>query len=122
MSKYLVGIGYLEDMDINDNGSLKPHISKGNPSVVMVQGNFCGYCTQAKPAFEKLAKMLSNVNVYTVQVDGEQSDKKASKQLSSVNSSPGVPAYLGFDKNGKFVKVHQGGRDQESLKNFALSL
>jgi thiol-disulfide isomerase/thioredoxin len=122
MNKYLVGVAYLEHVDINDNGSLKPHVSKGKPSVVMVQGNFCGYCTQAKPAFEKLAKMMSNVNVYTVQIDGEESDKKASKQLAAVNTSPGVPSYLGFDRNGKFVKVHKGGRDEDSLKNFALSL
>ena len=118
----LIGVKYLEDSDINSDSSLKPHVTEGKPTIVMIQGNFCGYCTKAKPDYQKLVNMLPKVSICTIQVDGGDSDKGASKKLSSVNKSPGVPSYLGFDKNGKFVAVHSGGRDTESLKNFASTL
>jgi thiol-disulfide isomerase/thioredoxin len=121
MSKILVGIPYLEDTDINPDGSLKPHVGNGKPVILMVQGDFCGYCTKAKPDFQKFAKS-SNVVAVTIQTDGGESDRKASKAIAVVNKSPGVPAFLGFDKNGKYVKTHQGNRDFASLEQFSASL
>jgi len=120
--KILVGIPYLEDSDINPDASLKAHVNNGKPVVMMIQGNFCGYCTKAKPAFQQLASASPNIAVVTVQMDGGPSDKKASQMLAAVNKSPGVPAYLGFNKQGKFVKVHSGGRDLQALQQFAASL
>lgn len=121
-NQILVGVLYLEDSDINPDASLKSHVNNGKPVVMMVQGNFCPHCTTAKPAFQKLAQSMPNIAVVTVQIDGGTSDKKAAQMLSAVNKSPGVPAFLGFDKQGKFVKVHSGGRDFESLRQFAASL
>jgi len=121
-NKILVGISYLEDTDINADASLKSHVNNGKPAVLMVQGDFCGYCTKAKPAFQELAKSMPNIAVVTVQTDGGPTDKKASQMLSVVNKSPGVPAFLGFNKEGKFVKIHSGGRDLKSLEQFASSL
>ena len=118
MSKILVNIPYLEGSDVNDDGS----INLNGTVVLMIQGNFCGYCTQAKPAFQNLSKSLPNgIICATVQMDGQESDKEASRKLSVVNKSPGVPSFLGF-KNGKFVKMHTGGRDEASLLAFAQSL
>lgn len=121
-NKFMVDLNYLEDIDINADGSLKAHVCKNKPVVMMIQGNFCGYCTQAKPAFQQLAREMPSVTVVTVQTDGGPSDKRAAQMLSSVNKSPGVPAFLGFDREGRFVKMHGGGRDVDSLKNFARSL
>lgn len=121
-NSYLIGIKYLEGSDVNPDGSLKSHVNEGKPVLLMIQGNFCGYCSQAKPAFQELSKILSNVILATIQTDAGPNDKQASLNLKSVNTSPGVPSYLGFDKNGKFVKAHQGGRDVESLQTFAMSL
>jgi hypothetical protein len=55
-------------------------------------------------------------------MDGDENDKIASQKLSKVNDQRGVPAYLGFDKNGKFVSVHRGNRDISSLLSFAKQL
>lgn len=120
MSK-LFEIAYLEGDDVNADGSLKSHVGNGKPVLVMVQGNFCGYCTRAKPDFQKL---LNNgvFAVATVQTDGSGSDQVAASKLSKVNKSPGVPSFIGFDKDGKFVKSHNGGRDSQSLMNFGKSL
>lgn len=114
-SKILVNIPYLEGKDINDDGTLKPEVTKGKNVLVMIQGDFCGYCTKAKPEFQKL-RDISDFTIATVQIDGGETDKKANSKLSKVVSSQGVPAYACFNSSGKFVKMHNGGRDAESLK------
>ena len=121
-NKFMVGVPYLEDSDINPDASLKSHVNNGRAVVMMVQGNFCPHCNNAKPAFQQLAQSMPNIAVVTVQTDGGPSDKKAAQMLSAVNKSPGVPAFLGFSREGKFVKTHSGNRDLESLKQFASSL
>ena len=120
-NKIMVGVSYLQDSDINADESLKSHVNNGKGVVMMIQGNFCPHCNNAKSAFQQLANS-SNVAVVTVQIDGDPSDKKASQLLSAVNKSPGVPAYSGFDRNGNYVKTHNGGRDLQSLQQFAASL
>jgi thiol-disulfide isomerase/thioredoxin len=120
MAKFMIGVPYLTGEDVNPDGSLKPHVGNGKAVVLMMQGNFCPHCTTAKPAFQQLAKM--GVGVATVQTDGDDGDRAAAKKFASVNKSPGVPAFLGFDKNGRFVKMHEGGRDVQSLQAFYSSL
>lgn len=118
----MIGVPYIEDSDLNLDASLKPHVGNGKPVIMMIQGNFCGYCTKAKPAFVQLARAVPTIACVTVQTDGGPSEQKASKILSAVNKSPGVPAYLGFNRQGRFVAMHNGGRDVEALKQFAASL
>lgn len=116
-------VAYIEVDDINPDGTLKPYVGNGKPVIMMCQGNFCGYCTQAKPAFEKLAKQLKNVVCATILTDGEESEKEAAKFIKKWNSAHrGVPDYLGFDANGKFKKIHSGGRDCEALTSFCNNL
>ena len=122
-NKYLIEIPYLEDSDFNNDNSLKSYVGQGLPVVVMAQGAFCGYCTKAKPAFKKFAEENKNVRAVTLQIDGGPTEKKAAKRISALDSSyRGVPTYLGFDKNGKYVGTHQGGRDAKSLSSFATKL
>lgn len=118
----MIDIPYLEGADINDDATLKPYVGKGKPVVMMIQGNFCPHCTVAKPDFVKFAMVTPSVQAVSVQSDGGPTDASAVEKLKSVNTSPGVPAYLGFDKNGRFKAVHQGGRDVASLQQFAQSL
>jgi thiol-disulfide isomerase/thioredoxin len=117
MNNQLVNIVYLEGVDIDNNGNLMPHVGNGKPVLVLIQTNYCGYCSQAKPAYKELIAMVPNAVIATVQSDGGESDKLASSKLGK-NKGQGVPSYLGFDKNGKFVRRHEGGRDANSLKNF----
>jgi len=118
MSDKLVGIAYLESSDFNGK-SLKP---TGKPTVVMVQGTFCGYCTKAKPAFTEFASKTSAFPS-TIQIDGGQSEKDAYKIVQQLDPSiRGVPVYLGFDRNGQYVKTHSGGRDAAALMAFSQQL
>jgi len=117
----LKNIMYLEGQDVTPSGELKPHVTKGKPVLLMLQGNFCGYCTKAKPAFQSL-QGHPKFSLATVQTDGGPSDAAAGQILGKYNSSGGVPAFLLFDSNGKFKAMHQGNRDAESLVAFASSL
>jgi thiol-disulfide isomerase/thioredoxin len=122
-SKYMTRVPYLEDTDFNQDNSLKAHVGNGKPTVVMAQGVFCGYCSTAKPAFQQFTHTNKNVNGVTIQIDGQPSEKKAGERIKKLDPTyRGVPVYLGFNSEGKFVKVHSGGRDFQSLNTFANSL
>lgn len=114
----LYEIAYLEGEDVNDDGSLKVHVGNGLPVLVMVQGNFCGWCTKAKPEFQNLLGNKSFA-VVTVQTDGDGGDKAANAKISKVNKSPGVPSFLLFDRNGRYVQSHDGDRTAKALASFA---
>lgn len=122
MSKPLIEIPYLEDTDFNPDGSLKPHVNQGMPCVVMVQGNFCGYCNQAKPAFQQFADAKKAV-ACTIQIDGSPSEKKCAAIVQALDKSyRGVPCYLGFNSQGRYAGTHNGGRDAVALVEFASKL
>lgn len=122
MQKILYGIPYLEIEDVNPDGSLKPHVGQGKPVLLMIQGDFCGYCTDAKPAFQELAQKARGVVLATVQIDAGPKDKAANQALKTVNTQPGVPAFLGFDSSGRFVGAHKGDRTGPALSAFAAQL
>ena len=121
MKDRLHNIGYLENSDINDDGNIK---SNGKPTLLFYYGSFCGYCTQASPEIQNLSITDNTINVKCLLIDGGDSEKDASKHMTKSwdKNSRGVPAYLGFDKNGKFKSIHKGGRDIQSLKNFCKTL
>lgn len=118
---------FLENEDFSNNGVLT---YKGKPlankTLIMVQGNFCGYCTKSKPGFSNLANkhgsdIIGKGTVFaTIQIDGSESEKKLKARLPVIAegaSLNGVPAYLLFE-NGKFVAMYEGARDEASLKKF----
>jgi thiol-disulfide isomerase/thioredoxin len=111
-----INISYLEIDDIS-NGKLKPYVTKGKKTIVMASGLFCGYCTQAKPAFAELAKQLNGkVTCCTIQIDGKDTEKQLSEWLKKWDKNyQGVPVYLIFSKDGIYEKTHNGGRDINSL-------
>jgi thiol-disulfide isomerase/thioredoxin len=121
MSKLLINIPYLETGDVNPDGSLPTSITGGKPALVMIQGNFCGYCTKAKPDFQQLAQH-PEFAVLTVQIDGGQGDQGATQAISKVNSAKGVPSYVMYGKDGKFVGMYNGGRDYASMLNAMKSM
>lgn len=89
----------------------------------MVQGNFCGYCTQAKPEFLKAKQMVGNdVMFCTVQIDGTNSEQKLGKQMKNITKMAlnGVPAFILFI-DGKPAKLYEGNRNAGSLAQFAKS-
>jgi len=113
---------YLEIEDFTPEGNLKPYVCAGKPVIIMGQGNFCGYCKQAKPAFAKFAQN-GQVIACTIVSDGGETEKPCAKFFRKWDPSHrGVPAYFGFDRTGRFVKTHRGGRDTKSLIEFSKSL
>ena len=118
----MVGVPHLESKDFNPDMSLKSYVCQGKPVVVMCQGVFCGYCTQAKPDFIAFCKESKNVIGCTLQIDDSSARDVASKISLLDKDYRGVPVYLGFNKNGKYVRTHDGGRDKISIIEFANSL
>lgn len=116
-------VAYLEIDDFTPNGDLKSYVNQGFPAIIMAQGNFCGYCKMAKPAFQDLANAGNKVVCCSIEIDGEDSEKAAGKLLNKWDKNyKGVPTYLGFNSQGKYVKTHTGGRDKESLEQFVKTL
>lgn len=108
---------FLEREDFNDDGTLK-HNQGLKPMVVMVMGNFCGFCKKAAPMFRGFAMENPHVIAATVLIDGKQSEKDLYKLFNSkIAHVPGVPTFMLF-KNGKYVSTHSGERTKESLINF----
>lgn len=114
-------VTYLENEDIDDKGNLKFDPKK--PAICMVQGLFCGWCSKAKPDFQKFADNHPEIFVCTVQIDGNDSEKQLNSRLSTlINGYRGVPMFFGYDKTGKNIKVHNGGRTEGDMVKFAATL
>lgn len=118
-------VAYLTDSDFDDNGNLiNKKIPNDIPVVIMIQANFCGYCSHAKPAFQEFAnKHEGKVFCATIQGDGTQAgEKELMKKIKKIDPSfRGYPDYVGY-KNGKLIKVHTGGRNVNDLENFVKTL
>lgn len=119
----LENVRYLEKQDFTSNGDLKKYVNEGKPAIIMCQGNFCGFCNLAKPAFQDLSYSNTNVQCCSIQIDGEETERDASKLISKWDKNyRGVPFYIGFNSDGKYAKTHTGGRDKKSLEEFVNTL
>jgi thiol-disulfide isomerase/thioredoxin len=73
---------YLEQSEFDSNLNLSsPLLNRysGQPllsglTIVMIQGNYCGYCTKMKPMYQQVADELvsSGIDFATIQIDGTQ--------------------------------------------------
>ena len=71
-------IKYLEFEDVHPNGNLiHPMLASANTVICMIQANFCGYCTEAKPAFQKFAD--KNRDIICVTVQGDAKDDRGNR-------------------------------------------
>lgn len=116
---------YLENSDFSENGNdlINPKIPKNKPVVIMLAANFCGHCTTAKPAYQSAAENHPEIFFATVQGDSQNpEEQKLSQRLSQMFPGfSGYPTFVGYS-NGKFARIHDGGRDEESIVAFAKSL
>lgn len=114
--KYLENIPYLEYSDFNSNGSLKSHITRGKPVIVMCQGINCGYCNLVKPDFQKFSN-TSLISTATIQMDSKETIDKGAIQMA-VKLCPKlnkIPTYLLFNKDGSYQGYKEGGGKYNDL-------
>ena len=110
---------FLEISDFNNNILTYNNKPVKGVWIVMVQGSFCHFCTQAKPAFIQASEQLENKVVFaTVQMDGPAEEKALGNKIPEITNvkMEGVPAYLIF-RNGKFSELYNGGRSANDLIN-----
>lgn len=129
---------YLENSEFDTSLNLvSPLVNKYSQkpifsglTIVMIQGNYCGYCTQMKPLFQQVANELvsSGIDFATIQVDGQQPGEQIFSDPTFFNrlmghSLQGVPLLVKFI-NGKYVPNSEftGNRDIQSLKQWILNL
>jgi thiol-disulfide isomerase/thioredoxin len=121
MSFLNIPVAYLTDSDIDDGGNIiTPQIPSDLPLLLMIQANFCGHCTTAKPALQEFAQKHGNrVVVATIQADGkEPGEMELAQRLSKIYPGfSGFPEYMLF-KDKKPYKKHDGGRSVEDLEKF----
>jgi hypothetical protein len=127
MSKFMPNVIYLEDSDfVNADGApaISPEFTQGRPCLVLLQSMSCYHCDNARPAYNELAGQNLNVRICTVQMPGHELSigPELAQALMSTAQAQGVPCYMLFDGNGRFVNVYSGGRDVNSLMGFVGSL
>jgi thiol-disulfide isomerase/thioredoxin len=94
-------------------------------TIVLIQGNYCGYCTRFKPVFQRVADELSMYGDFaTIQIDGEQQGEQIFQgdYLDDVLGFPlrGVPLVAHFYE-GSPVETYEGDFTYESFRNWVLN-
>lgn len=125
---------YLENTDFNQNYIITTDVTNplsGYPyfsglTVVMVQGNYCGYCTKLKPTFQQVADELASqgVDFATIQIDSDQVGEQVFKTdaLAKILGQPleGVPMLVKFYQ-GKVVDVYSGPHEYATIKQWIMA-
>jgi thiol-disulfide isomerase/thioredoxin len=112
-------IFYLESSDFDSDGNIiNPHINTKLPIFIMIQANFCGYCTMAKPEFQRFAEVFENqVTCATIQADSEKPDHGMKNLISILCPElQGFPTYIILYQNK--IILYNKGRSFEDMKNF----
>lgn len=105
---------YLEKSDFTSDGNLVSSLQR-TPIFVMFQASFCGHCTTAKPAFQRLAEE-GRITCMTIQGD-EPKQKDLMPMLDKIYPGfQGYPSYMLFIYGTKIP--YNGERDLDSLRDF----
>jgi len=131
-------IGFLEEsdftkdgkMDISKKSSLATvgNVKSSDVCVVEIYADWCGYCQQAKPIYDEVAKKVSekgnNVKFFKINGTGEQSKSDKERKESEMKlmevikknheDFEGFPTFY-FFKNGEKIGKHSGEVTKENL-------
>jgi thiol-disulfide isomerase/thioredoxin len=124
--KFLLSpIFYLESSDFDEYGNIvNPNIDTSLPIFIMIQANFCGFCTMAKPDFQQFAYAFKDkITCATIQADSERPDPNLKQLLSIIAPElTGFPSYIILYKN-KIISYEYGRKfaDMETYFNFFLT-
>lgn len=115
--KMLYPVIYLEKKNFDENLKLKNMPTR--VVLIMIQADYCGYCTQCKPDFENFAQECLNNNyditVATIQTDDEENNMEDIGR--KINDSEGVPSFIIYI-DGKKIKKHTGARTKDAFLKF----
>lgn len=114
---------YLETTDFNKMGELINPYFKDKKVIVLLQANYCQFCTDIKPFFQKAANKYHPTVIFaTIQADGERTgEREFSRILDYIK-----PGFLGFPDFVKYVngkRINDNGpsdRDYKSIVEYAL--
>lgn len=114
----LSNVGYLENDDMKDDGTLTIKPCPKN-AVVLVYGDFCGHCKNFKPIFQAVANEKSDVSFYAIDLGGTRPSQKllSSKLNKCLTNYRGVP-HIVFYKNCKRVEEYGGNRSKDDFKSW----
>ncbi len=125
---------HLDQSSFNQNGVLTSNQKNSNGNklfsgltVVMIQGAFCHYCTEFKPAFAQVAQNLSKYGDFaTIQIDSQDANKQLFRDGNLVNSLlgfqiQGVPVVMRFYQGKPWGGPYNGPRDAQHLQEWVLS-
>lgn len=109
---------YLRIQDFDHEGNLKNPIFKNKLVITFIHADFCSYCLQAKPEFQKAALENKNKNIIftAIQIDGEDpGEKKCYNILDKILSNyQGFPDYaIFFNSKPTFETI--SNRDSNSI-------
>ena len=111
---------YLESEDFSDDGKLK--VLKDKPVVILLGGNFCGFCKAVKPIFQTFSTKVQNVYPACILIDGSPSERQLNQKMGKwLSDYKGVPTVIAY-KNGKYLKTYDGPRTEQGLLEFAKGL
>jgi len=125
-------IYYLEDVDFGPNYNLQSNVINtitGKPfftglTIVMVQGDYCGYCTKFKPHFQRVADELTHYGIEfaTIQIDGRQPGERIFQNDQALTrilkrQLEGVPLVLKFYR-GTPIEEYYGDHSYGALKKW----
>lgn len=114
-------IVYLENDNFDSNNKLRAIVNPfhegplfQNITIVLIQGDFCGFCNRFKPIFQKAAnKLYPNIDFATIQIDQKDSTSQISNErLRAILQFeiPGVPVIVKFFKD-TIMDTYQGNHD-----------
>lgn len=124
MPEHLTGVGYLEDMDVDQSGKLvNPQIPADLPTIVFIYASWCGYCERSIPTVQEFVNAnKGKVNVLAVQADDERPSVKAlsSRLKDTWPQFKGFPTFVKYDGK-KPTKKQLKDRSMQGLEEFSFN-
>lgn len=101
---------------INSNVFINPRIMKGNPGIILVHANWCGYCVKFMPTYKKIAAQLNQEgdSFACLAIESEEL-KKDNGAVSNALSIEGFPTLFWVAQDGKVLGQYKGDRDPNTI-------
>lgn len=109
---------YLKCSDFTKSGRLRNPYFKDKLVIIFIHANYCVYCIDAKPEFQRAADHNQNQDIVfaAIQADNDHENQDLCRDLfpKLVKNFEGFPSYA-FISFGRKLPVKIRGRDANSL-------